>query len=31
MRELGFPERLIEVERDSWILISAQMPRRSPR
>jgi DNA-binding transcriptional MerR regulator len=26
MRELGFPERLIEVERDSWILISAQMP-----
>ena len=26
MRELGFPERVIEVERDSWILISAQMP-----
>jgi DNA-binding transcriptional MerR regulator len=26
MRELGFRERLIEVERDSWILISAQMP-----
>ena len=26
MRELGFPERLIEVERDSWILITAQMP-----
>jgi DNA-binding transcriptional MerR regulator len=26
MRELGFAERLIEVERDSWILISAQMP-----
>jgi DNA-binding transcriptional MerR regulator len=26
MRELGFPERLIEVERDSWILIAAQMP-----
>lgn len=26
MRELGFRERLIEVERDSWILIAAQMP-----
>ncbi|WP_076263911.1 MerR family transcriptional regulator [Intrasporangium flavum] len=26
MRELGFPERLIEVERDSWILIAAQVP-----
>ena len=26
MRELGFPERVIEVERDSWILIAAQMP-----
>ena len=26
MRELGFPERLIEIERDSWILIAAQMP-----
>jgi DNA-binding transcriptional MerR regulator len=26
MRELGFPEPLIEVERDSWILIAAQMP-----
>lgn len=26
MRELGFPQRLIEVERDSWILIAAQMP-----
>ncbi len=25
MRELGFHERLIEVERDSWILIAAQM------
>ena len=30
MRELGFPERLIEVERDSWILISAQMPDEVP-
>jgi DNA-binding transcriptional MerR regulator len=26
MRELGFPQRLIEVERDSWILIAAQIP-----
>jgi DNA-binding transcriptional MerR regulator len=26
MRQLGFPERLIEIERDSWILIAAQMP-----
>lgn len=26
MRELGFPERLIEIERDSWILIAARMP-----
>lgn len=26
MRELGFPERLVEIERDSWIIIAAQMP-----
>jgi DNA-binding transcriptional MerR regulator len=30
MRELGFRERLIEVERDSWILIAAQMPDAVP-
>jgi DNA-binding transcriptional MerR regulator len=30
MRELGFPERLIEVERDSWILIAAQIPDQVP-
>jgi DNA-binding transcriptional MerR regulator len=30
MRELGFRERLIEVERDSWILIAAQMPAEVP-
>jgi DNA-binding transcriptional MerR regulator len=30
MRELGFPERLIEIERDSWILIAAQMPDQVP-
>ncbi len=30
MRELGFRERLIEIERDSWILIAAQMPDETP-
>ena len=30
MRELGFPERLIQVERDSWILIAAQVPDEVP-
>lgn len=30
MREHGFPERVIEVERDSWILIAAQMPDQVP-
>jgi len=30
MRELGFVDRLIEVERDSWILIAAQMPEETP-
>lgn len=30
MRELGFRERLIEIERDSWILITAQMPDEVP-
>lgn len=30
MRELGFRERLVEVERDSWILIAAQMPDEVP-
>ncbi|HEY6935032.1 MAG TPA: MerR family transcriptional regulator [Marmoricola sp.] len=30
MRELGFRERVIEVERDSWILIAAQMPDAVP-
>ena len=30
MRELGFRERLIEIERDSWILIAAQMPEETP-
>lgn len=26
MRELGFAERLVDVERDSWILVAAQLP-----
>jgi len=30
MRELGFGERLIEIERDSWILLTAQMPDEVP-
>lgn len=30
MRGFGFPERLIEIERDSWILINAQMPGEVP-
>jgi DNA-binding transcriptional MerR regulator len=30
MRELGFPARLIEIERDSWILMAARMPDEVP-
>jgi hypothetical protein len=30
MRALGFRERVIEVERDSWILIAAQVPEQVP-
>jgi len=30
MRELGFRPRLIDIERDSWILIAAQMPDEVP-
>lgn len=30
MRELGFRDRIIEIERDSWILIAAQMPDEVP-
>jgi DNA-binding transcriptional MerR regulator len=30
MRDHGFPNRLIEIERDSWILIAAQMPNEVP-
>lgn len=28
MRELGVPERMIEGERDAWILVAAQLPER---
>ena len=27
MRELGLPERLIDEERDAWILVAAQLPQ----
>jgi DNA-binding transcriptional MerR regulator len=30
MQELGFRRRLIDIERDSWILIAAQMPAEVP-
>ncbi|KGN31462.1 MerR family transcriptional regulator [Knoellia sinensis KCTC 19936] len=30
MREFGFNERLIEIERDSWILLAARMPEEVP-
>lgn len=30
MRELGFRERVIEIERDSWILVAAQAPDHVP-
>ncbi len=30
MRELGFSERIIETERDAWILIAAQLPDSMP-
>jgi DNA-binding transcriptional MerR regulator len=30
MRELGFLERVIELERDSWIIIAAQAPDQVP-
>ena len=30
MRDFGFREELIEIERDSWILIAAQIPEQVP-
>lgn len=30
LRELGVPERAIEMERDAWILVAAQIPAQMP-
>lgn len=30
MRELGFPEPMVEGERDAWILVAAQLPDSMP-
>lgn len=30
MRELGFRDRLVEIERDSWTLLAAQVPEHVP-
>ena len=30
LRELGIPERAIEMERDAWILVAAQVPDEMP-
>lgn len=30
MRELGFPERMVDAERDAWILVAAQLPDSMP-
>jgi DNA-binding transcriptional MerR regulator len=30
LRELGMPERAIEMERDAWILVAAQIPEQMP-
>lgn len=30
LRELGFPDRLVHLERDAWILIAAQLPEQMP-
>lgn len=30
MRELGFRQQLIDIERDSWILVAAQLPAAVP-
>jgi DNA-binding transcriptional MerR regulator len=31
LRELGLPERMIEIERDGWILIAAHSPEMMPK
>lgn len=30
LRQLGLPERAIEIERDAWILVAAQIPAQMP-
>jgi DNA-binding transcriptional MerR regulator len=30
LREIGVPERAIEMERDAWILVAAQIPEQMP-
>jgi DNA-binding transcriptional MerR regulator len=30
VREIGLPDRVVRIERDSWILIAAQMPDEMP-
>jgi hypothetical protein len=30
LRELGIPQRAIELERDAWILVAAQLPAQMP-
>ncbi|UMG94981.1 hypothetical protein [Nocardioides sp. TF02-7] len=30
LRELGVPDRMVEAERDAWILVAARMPDRMP-
>lgn len=30
MRALGFPERMVDAERDAWILVAAQLPKSMP-
>ncbi|MGL4176836.1 MAG: MerR family transcriptional regulator [Dermatophilaceae bacterium] len=30
LRQLGLPDRMVDLERDAWILIAAQMPEQMP-
>lgn len=30
LRSLGFPDRMVHLERDAWILVAAQLPDRMP-
>lgn len=31
LRELGIPQRAVEIERDAWILVAAQLPDKMPQ